>query len=198
MLIFIFGLLLGIIIHEAAHFIAAKSVKCEVSVFSIGFGRPFFKRKIGETTYQITPYLFGGYCALKHEFEYSRRKYAFTNLPYNHKMRIILAGVTVNIIFGLIMMLIGLDLNYSVWYIGYLNMILGLGNLIPFPALDGSYVFLVWLEKLKGKKQGYALMGRICNIGMKIINILNILCIPALIWWYRVPIHQFIMKTLTS
>lgn len=187
MLLFIFSLLVGIIIHEFAHFIMARSVKCKVSFFSIGFGKPIYQKRIKETIYQIGWLPFGGYVSLMHELDYSRSKYAFSNLPYLKKMRIILAGCFTNIIFGIILMMIGHDfLDANTYYIGFLNLILGLGNLFPlWPCLDGSYVWLVWLEKFYGKKKGYSIMNKLVSVGMTVINILNILCVPWLLWYFR-------------
>lgn len=67
--LFILYLVIVIIMHELGHLISAKLVGCGVDKFSVGFGKPFFSKKFGETTYQITPWLFGGYCSLVGETE---------------------------------------------------------------------------------------------------------------------------------
>jgi regulator of sigma E protease len=41
------GLGIVVFIHELGHFIAARRVGIEVEAFSIGWGRPFLKKKIG-------------------------------------------------------------------------------------------------------------------------------------------------------
>jgi len=169
--------------HELAHLLAAKFVKCKVEVFSIGFGKELFRFKLGGTIYRFALFPLGGYNKLKDELSYSRSKYAFTNLSYRKKMLVILAGCFVNIFMGAITFLIGHKLGiYNLLYFGWLSFILGITNLIPFPALDGSYVFLVWLEKFYGKKKGYKIMNKICLIGFIILMVLNIACIPLLIW----------------
>ena len=185
MLLFFISLIIVIIMHEMAHLLMAKWCKCGVEIFSIGFGKPIFKKKIRKTIYQITPILIGGYCKLKDEFNYSRSKYAFVNLPYRKKLLIVLAGVIINIIFGYFAFILGRYLhNYFLIYLGFISLILGITNAVPFPALDGSYVFLVWLEKWLGKKKGYALMQKICRIGFIILIALNIAFIPIIIHLY--------------
>jgi len=185
-MIFLTSLVICIFLHEIGHLIVAKAVKCKVLVYSIGFGKPvLWSKKIGDTIYQITPWIFGGYCQLKDELSTSRSKYAFTNLSYRKKAAISVAGVAVNIISGLIVGIIGLLFeNYPCIYFATLSILLGLSNLLPIPALDGSYLYLVWLEKLYGKEKGYTLMNRICTVSLKILMILNIACIPWLIYLF--------------
>lgn len=180
-MIFLISLIVIVILHELAHFIAAKLCGCGVEVVSVGFGKPIFSFEYKETRYNFTPWLFGGYCKLKDELTNSNDPTAFTNLPYRRKVIIALAGVTVNILIGLICLLIGLKLlNFKIWYFGYISFILGITNALPIPALDGSYPILVWLEKLKGKEKGYALMNKMCRWGFIILMALNIACLPYL------------------
>jgi membrane-associated protease RseP (regulator of RpoE activity) len=186
-MLFLISLVICIFLHELAHLVAAKYCKCKVEVFSVGFGPALFKKKIGETTYQIAPIPLGGYNKLKDELSYSRSKYAFTNLSYRKKMLIILAGCAVNIITGVIAALLGrIFLSYNLIYFGVLSATLGVSNLLPIPALDGSYPILVWLEKLYGKKRGYAKMEKIVRVGFIILMALNIACIPYIIYLLRI------------
>lgn len=61
-----FLILLGILIfvHEFGHFIVAKKFGIKVLKFSLGFGPPVFKRKVGETEYMISAIPLGGYVKL--------------------------------------------------------------------------------------------------------------------------------------
>lgn len=58
-----FLLLVGVlvIIHELGHFAAAKLLEVKVLRFSIGYGRPLVRVKLGETEYQIAAFPLGGY-----------------------------------------------------------------------------------------------------------------------------------------
>ena len=184
-MIFFLALLINILIHEASHLLAAKAVKCKVEIFSVGFGKPLWKKIYKGTIYQVCPILFGGYCKLANEMKYSRSKYAFTNLRYRDKCLISIAGVLSNFILGNITIALGIYFsNMKIYYFGIISIMLAITNIIPFPALDGSYLFLVWLEKFYGKKKGYALMEKICKIGFVILMILNVLCVPLIVVLY--------------
>ena len=54
-----------VFVHELGHFIAAKACKFKVLAFAIGFGRPIFKYKHGDTEYRINSIPFGGYVAME-------------------------------------------------------------------------------------------------------------------------------------
>ena len=178
-------LLISIILHELGHLYVAKLCKCKVNIFSIGFGRPLFKIKIKGTIYQISPILLGGYCALKGELDYDRSKYSFTNKTYRQKVYISLAGVTVNILLGIIFLFLSkLHFNYNFYIFGFINLVLGISNLLPIPCLDGSYPLEFLLEFKWGKKRCYAFIQKINGVFFKIINILNIICIVYFIWWW--------------
>jgi len=184
-MLFFISLILTIFLHELGHLIVAKLVKCKVEVFSIGFGKELFSFKYKGTKYRLALFPLGGYNKLKDELNYSKSKYAFTNLRYRDKMFIISAGCATNVIIGLIAYYVGLNLQiYNLYYFGWLSLALGITNFLPIPALDGSYSILIWLEKLLGKKKGYDLMGKICKWGFIILMILNIACIPLLIKLY--------------
>jgi len=58
-----FLLLVGVLvlIHELGHFVAAKLLDVKVLRFSIGYGRPLVRVKLGDTEYQIAAFPLGGY-----------------------------------------------------------------------------------------------------------------------------------------
>jgi len=43
-----------IVVHEAGHFVAAKSMGVGVEAFSVGFGPILLRKKIGETEYRLS------------------------------------------------------------------------------------------------------------------------------------------------
>jgi regulator of sigma E protease len=57
-------ILLGlcIFVHELGHLLGGKMVGIKAKVFSMGYGKGVFKKKVGDTTYQVTLIPFGGYC----------------------------------------------------------------------------------------------------------------------------------------
>jgi regulator of sigma E protease len=64
------GLGIVVFVHELGHFIAARLVGIDVEAFSIGWGRPFLKKKIGAVEYRLGVFPLGGYCKMKGENEF--------------------------------------------------------------------------------------------------------------------------------
>lgn len=182
---FLISLIAIIILHETAHLIIAKRCGCRVLRYSIGFGKPvLFSREINGTVYQITPWIFGGFCELKGELNSSQEKNAFINLPYRKKLAIAIAGCAVNIFLGMLAIMLGLIFEiYYIYYFGYLSIVLGVTNwFIPIPCLDGGYA--LWypiLTIIFGKEKGTRIFAKAVQISFIFIIILNIMCIPLLI-----------------
>jgi membrane-associated protease RseP (regulator of RpoE activity) len=191
-MIILFTILFTIIIitaHELAHLLAAKSVGCEVLVYSIGFGKPFYSFYIGNTRYNIAPILLGGYCEVKGEGELNPDKDAFCNLSYRKKFFLISAGCLCNIIMGIVPYLLGLKWeSFWLYYFGYLSIGLGASNLCPIPCLDGSYLIFVWIEKLFGKEKGQYYLNKIMKTGFVVLIILNILAGLWMAYYYRIEL----------
>jgi len=68
---FILAVAIGIVVlsllvfvHEFGHFIAAKLCKFKVLAFAVGFGKPLWKYKRGDTEYRLNSIPFGGYVAM--------------------------------------------------------------------------------------------------------------------------------------
>lgn len=76
MLVVIFGavMMLGvsIFIHELGHLLCGMLVGVKARIFSLGYGRGIWKKRIGETTYQITGIPIGGYVMFKGD-QYGKR-----------------------------------------------------------------------------------------------------------------------------
>ena len=98
-IIFLLGTL--VIIHEFGHFIVAKACGMKVLKFSIGFGPKLFKKQGKETEYSIRVLPLGGFVQLEGEDESSNDPKSFNNKPAWQRILVLLAGVTVNILFAL-------------------------------------------------------------------------------------------------
>ncbi len=185
---FLVSLYIGIITHELGHLIIAKLCKCGVPVYSIGFGKLIFQKKLGKTIYQLRLIPFGGYCELEGELKQTENKTAFTNLKYRKKFFISTAGCAVNIIMGIVVGFIGLKLfNVHLVYFGTISVILGITNLIPIiPCLDGGYlVFFPFCTHIWGEHKGIIIFEKIVKISFKIVMWTNYLCIPWLFFNWR-------------
>lgn len=117
MVLLLFGA--TIFVHELGHFLVARWCGMVVDVFSIGFGPAIWKRKVGEVTYKVGVFPFGGYVALPQMDptgmdETSKSEAAARKLPRVaawKRMLVSLAGVTGNI-------LLAVFLAYLVFWIG--------------------------------------------------------------------------------
>ena len=69
------GLGIVVFIHELGHFLAARLCKIEVEAFSIGWGTPILKKKIGDVEYRIGIFPIGGYCKFKGAADYGGNEY---------------------------------------------------------------------------------------------------------------------------
>jgi regulator of sigma E protease len=67
----LFGLGIVVFFHELGHFLAARLVKIDVEAFSIGWGNPILKKKIGAVEYRLGAFPVGGYCKMKGETDYN-------------------------------------------------------------------------------------------------------------------------------
>jgi membrane-associated protease RseP (regulator of RpoE activity) len=172
-----------IVCHELGHFFAAKLCKCRVEALSLGFGKTIWEKEYKGTIYRVCWIILGGYCQLYKELSYSRSKYAFTNKTYTQKVLISLAGIIVNALLGVISTYIGFYFgNEGFYYFGVYSIALGLTNLLPFPALDGSMIFAFLFEKKFGKKKLYSILTSLFSKWFYWLMVLNILSLPYLVY----------------
>ncbi|MDR2966009.1 MAG: site-2 protease family protein [Treponema sp.] len=74
----LFGLGIVVFIHELGHFLAARLCKIKVDAFSVGWGNPILKKKIGEVEYRLGMFPVGGYCKFKGGADYGGSDYKET------------------------------------------------------------------------------------------------------------------------
>jgi regulator of sigma E protease len=106
-----------IFVHELGHFVVAKAVGIQVLRFSIGFGKPVVAWRRGETEYWISWLPFGGYVkmagledeGLTGTLEGGKAQVpvdparAFDRQPLWKRTLVIVAGVTMNLVFAFLM-----------------------------------------------------------------------------------------------
>ncbi|MDR2541838.1 MAG: site-2 protease family protein [Treponema sp.] len=109
------GLGIVVFVHELGHFLAARLVGVGVDAFSIGWGNPILKKKIGSVEYRLGMFPIGGYCKMRGETDYN---VAWNNMQNNIKpekgtylaasplarMLIAFAGPFFNLIFAVIIL----------------------------------------------------------------------------------------------
>lgn len=104
-------ILLGlcIFVHELGHLLGGRMVGIKAKVFSIGYGKGIVKKKIGETTYQITPIPLGGYCLFYGEDPSEERQgkgYEFLSAHPVRRIVTVAMGPLFNLFFGILLFFI--------------------------------------------------------------------------------------------
>ncbi len=105
--LFVLGTL--VFVHEFGHFIVAKMVKVRVEVFSLGFGKPLWSFKKGDTEYRISMIPLGGYVKLAGENPEEERKvepWEFLSKSVGERVAIIAAGPLFNFICAFFLLII--------------------------------------------------------------------------------------------
>jgi regulator of sigma E protease len=64
------GLGIVVFVHELGHFLMARLAGITVEAFSIGWGKPILKKKIGDVEYRLGLFPVGGYCKMKGDSEF--------------------------------------------------------------------------------------------------------------------------------
>ena len=98
-----FGLL--ITVHEAGHCLAAKRGGVQVNEFWIGMGPKLVSHKFGETTYCLCLLPIGGACVMEGEDADSENPRAFGNASRWTRFCVLVAGVCMNFLLGLVILL---------------------------------------------------------------------------------------------
>lgn len=102
--ILIFGII--VTIHEFGHFAIAKLCGIKVNKFAVGMGPAILKHQKGETEYSLRLLPIGGFCAMEGEDENSDDTRAFNNKSIPKRFAVLVAGATMNIILGFVILII--------------------------------------------------------------------------------------------
>ncbi len=155
-----FIVLVGVLItaHEAGHFIVAKLSGVKVVTFSVGFGPAMFKRKIGETEYQVAWLPLGGYVRMLGHFpedhEPGDEGRSLLDKPPSIRILIAAAGPAMNLLLPFLILIpaVALSGSYAEVYdsqVGAVDMSLpagrqGLREGDRIVAIDGDEVSTFW------------------------------------------------------
>jgi membrane-associated protease RseP (regulator of RpoE activity) len=129
-----FSLTISLILHEAGHVLAAHI--CRVSVNQIGFGcgPRLVSVRIRGVDYQLRLLPIGAYIRMDMALLQTR--------PLAQQLVVLLAGITVNVILGV--------LTWGTFF-GTLNVVLALTNLLPVYQQDGWKTGIVICRHLLGR-----------------------------------------------
>ncbi len=103
---FVVAIGLLVAVHEWGHYIVARLVGVKVLRFSVGFGKPLWRRRSGpdQTEYCISSIPLGGYVKLLDEREGrvlpAERHRTFNSQPIRSRIAILIAGPLMNFVFA--------------------------------------------------------------------------------------------------
>ncbi|MBU4267465.1 MAG: RIP metalloprotease RseP [Acidobacteria bacterium] len=112
-LTFLFVLGIIVLVHEFGHYVAARLMKIRVEVFSFGFGKRLFGKKIGATDFRVSLFPLGGYVRMAGEEEYdpqNPRPDEFMAKNRAQKIFTLLLGPIMNIVLAFVILTI-INLN---------------------------------------------------------------------------------------
>ncbi|MDO4640480.1 MAG: RIP metalloprotease RseP [Neisseria sp.] len=113
---FLAAILFLVSLHEFGHYFIARRCGVKVLRFSVGFGKPFYTKKIGDTEWCLAPIPLGGYVKMvdtrEGEVAAEDLPYAFDKQPPAKRIAIVAAGPLTNLI--LAVLLFGISFSFGV------------------------------------------------------------------------------------
>ncbi len=113
---FIVAILILVSLHEFGHYIVARWCGVKVLRFSVGFGKPFLKKKRGDTEWCLAPIPLGGYVKMVDTREGNVAEadlpYAFDKQHPAKRIAIVAAGPLTNLV--LAVLLFGLSFSMGI------------------------------------------------------------------------------------
>jgi len=154
--IFVALLVLSVLIffHELGHFTAARYFGVQVDVFSIGFGKRLWTKKIGKTEWSLSAIPLGGYVKMKGQDDSDPTKVSYDDDSYNIKkpwqrIIILLAGPFANFLMAFMLYL-------AISYIGVPKLLAQVGSVgKDTPALQAGLIKDDKIIKINGQSIQY-------------------------------------------
>lgn len=113
---FIVAILVLVSLHEFGHYIVARWCGIKVLRFSVGFGKPFFRKQRGDTEWCLAPIPLGGYVKMVDTREGAVAEadlpYAFDKQPPLKRIAVVVAGPLTNLM--LAVLLYGISFSFGV------------------------------------------------------------------------------------
>ena len=140
------------LLHELGHLGAARACGVQATELSLGIGPNLFERSLGGVTYRLRAFPLVSFVRLRSEGLMSK--------PASQQLMIHLGGVAAN--------LAAAALAYGTSF-GWLNLLLGLGNLLPLYQQDGWKCGLVLVRSLLRRRSrpvewAYTLSGGVVSV----------------------------------
>lgn len=169
--ILLFILIIGFLtfVHELGHFLVAKAIKAKVYEFSLGFGPKLVSKKYKGTDYSVRIVPFGGFVKVMgdgdpgqevDEKKYKESKYNLNNKPKGLQILVMLAGVSMNILFAILFYYI--ILGKSEWRTN--PIFLDMGKIDVIGASTEKVIGYQLIEEGNAQKSGMPEFGMIREI----------------------------------
>jgi membrane-associated protease RseP (regulator of RpoE activity) len=109
-LVFVVGLLVSVMLHEAGHFLTARRYGMKATQFFVGFGPTLWSRTKGETEYGVKAIPAGGFVKIVgmtplEEVDPGDEDRAFYKQPAGRKTVVLVAGSTVHFLIAILLVL---------------------------------------------------------------------------------------------
>ncbi len=117
LLAFIIAILVLVSLHELGHFVVARLCGVKVLRFSVGFGKPFFTRKRGDTEWCLAPIPLGGYVKMVDTREGNVAEadlpFAFDKQTPLKRMAIVAAGPLTNLVLAVLLYAVSFSIGIT-------------------------------------------------------------------------------------
>jgi membrane-associated protease RseP (regulator of RpoE activity) len=116
LLVFAVVISILVVVHELGHHLMAKWFGVPVEVFSVGFGPRLLAFRRGETEYRLSAIPFGGYVKMAGSSPVRGEAIptGFDSKPRWQRFTILLAGPVMNVLFALVLAIVGLWVGIEV------------------------------------------------------------------------------------
>lgn len=198
-------LILSIMFHELGHLIIALFWKIKVHACSFGFGKILLHKKWKGIDWRISAIPLGGYCDIEeniykpnnlHSISYWKQ---MTIILAGVSVNLIIAFICYLINYKSIITGLGFDwyllkafilkdnillystvfklktVNMFLLQCSFINITLGISNLIPIPALDGGFIWLLPLRKKLSEKVYKLIIG---------LGFVSLVFLQVWLFWY--------------
>jgi regulator of sigma E protease len=163
----LFGLGIVVFVHELGHFLAARFVGIDVEAFSIGWGNPILKKKIGNTEYRLGMFPIGGYCKMRGENEFQEAwennssgvepvKGTFFGASPLGRILVSFAGPFFNVVFAALVMSIIWGFGREIYTRDNRIVLASEINADRYPADEAGFKTGDRIIEVNGKKTSYA------------------------------------------
>ncbi len=113
---FIVAILILVSLHELGHYMVARWCGVKVLRFSVGFGKPFYRKQRGDTEWCLAPIPLGGYVKMvdtrEGEVAEADLPYAFDKQSPKKRIAIVAAGPLTNLLLAIV--LYGISFSFGV------------------------------------------------------------------------------------